>query len=461
MVRLWPFQRAASIGEETGEKQPELSSPSVAPVADINIRDAYNSILGRIVARHVGALFSSIPMRIKNDDDLELGPMRGEGVTMLEEVIESIPPPVRGRWAGDLVSMGNAFGLLDGEEQFGMTKRVRYVNPFYITTHIVTRDGRFEIDGYTVAEPHYGQIFSSNSIGWGGVISRAPILPGRPGTYTPDQVLHIRNEPDDFYGELFGLIPLRYALEQLTLDHEQTTYTKTVLHNIGVTSGLVTPASNERTPPQSDGRSFAQIISDAINGARRGAMAWVGHDVKVQPLGTKPADLMIDKLHQGPESRVAALLGVPVALLQLLVALERSQFRHLPTLREYEAEFLILPMLKIIEQAFTKQVAGEFIADGGVEFDRSVLRVLEPDIDAAVERLIKLGNAGFLSEAAILEEMKRLNIVGEDALEVMEEELKELEAQREAQAKLPPPPPPPPQQGQMPMDADEEDDDDD
>ena len=426
-----PFFRAATIEPETGEAQPEMSAPSSAPVADISLRDAYNSILARIVARHVSSLFASVPVEIQDDDEgMSTSDLRalGEGATHLKELLESVTPPVRGRWAADLVLLGNAFAIKEGEMESQMTTRLRYMNPFFITTHIVVRDGKFVIDGYTVDEPLYAMTRSALSFGWGGLISRAPIQPGRAGHYTPDQVLHIRNEPDDYYGELYGLIPLRYAQEQLTLDHEQTTYTKTVLHNIGVTSGLVTPKGGGRVPPTGDGRSLASIIGDAIRAARRGQMAWINSDVEVKPLGTKPADLMLDRLHQGPESRVAALLGVPVALLQLLVALERSQFRHLPTLREYEAEFLILPMLNVIAHALTKQVAREFIATGEVTFDQSALRVLEPDLDQAVARLVTLASAGLISEAAVLAEIKRLGIVGQEALDVMEQEQREMAA---------------------------------
>ena len=209
----------------------------------------------------------------------------------------------------------------------------------------------------------------STGNGVGQLVSDLPVQRGKPGNYhwSEGRIVHMRNFPDATYGELWGQVTLKSLLQELSADSERSSYIRSIFKSGGI-RGIITPETNDEdgtpTVGAEDTAAVSSKLSKSLAAIGQGGVAWVDAIIRFIQIGSTPNDLMADTAHRLPESRTSVVTGIPAALMQLLAALESSQFRHLPTLREYEAETLLQPLLTVMERQLTAQVMPSFTARG-------------------------------------------------------------------------------------------------
>jgi HK97 family phage portal protein len=137
-----------------------------------------------------------------------------------------------------------------------------------------------------------------------------------------ENVIHFKLGVDD-RDHRMGLSPLKRLIREIASDAEATLYASALLMNYG-TPGLVI------SPPESVEMTEESILKvkertkAAFYGANRGGVAVLTGGATMSQFGFSPEQLNLKALHDFPETRIAAVLGVPASMAGLGVGLEQT-----------------------------------------------------------------------------------------------------------------------------------------
>jgi hypothetical protein len=114
--------------------------------------------------------------------------------------------------------------------------------------------------------------------------------------------------------------------------------------------------------------------------------------------GFSPEQMDLRVLHQVPEERIAAVLGIPAAVVGLGAGLEHSIYNNVRQAEEHFTERKLGAMWADISDTLNLQLLPDFTSDRSVrlEFDTDDVRALSEDKDAQALRLKTLVETGIL-----------------------------------------------------------------
>lgn len=243
------------------------------------------------------------------------------------------------------------------------------------------------------------------------------IVEGNRYSYLPEEVVHFKRgiNPRDLRR---GIGVFDSVLREIYTDNQAANFSATILKNWGIVPFVLSPPKNSKTDsafkafgdnPEAAREQALRIkttFMEATTGDNRGAPIVNTIPLEITKLGFSPAELDISALRKIPESRVAAVTGLPAALLQFLVGMEfGTSYASYKEAREQAYESVVAPLLATISSAINKQLMPDFGDPQGRRqefgFDLSKVRVLQDDQDKVFARADKavMGGWGMVADA--------------------------------------------------------------
>jgi len=191
------------------------------------------------------------------------------------------------------------------------------------------------------------------------------------------------------------------------------------LRNFGI-PGLVAslPAETMLSPKQLE--EIKHDLERKFGGENRGSVAVMTGGAKMEQFGFSPQQMTLEALHDVPETRIAAVMGVPPAVAGLGVGLDQTtNFASLRQVSENFIEVTIAPIWKLDESKWTRKLAREFSSDKRIQIkhDLGEVRSLQEDENAKADRISKLFSSGVITrEIALTELGYDPELPGEDIL---------------------------------------------
>ena len=176
-----------------------------------------------------------------------------------------------------------------------------------------------------------------------------------------------------------GVSPIASLLEEVGVDEEAARYAITALWNRGVVGLLATlgPDDDGQYPPTEDLEDIRDYLDQRFSGPGRGRTGVLQGRVALQQVGANPGDMAMDVLRQVPEQRVAAVLGIPAAVLGFGSGLDATKVGA--TMAQMERQAIrngVLPDAEEIAETLTMQLN---IAGVRIGLDTSAVLALQPD----------------------------------------------------------------------------------
>lgn len=216
-----------------------------------------------------------------------------------------------------------------------------------------------------------------------------------------DDVVHFRMGVDDADHRL-GMSPLRRLLREIASDEEATRFLEDLLKNFAVASLAVTvPPGPQLTEEQ------ATAIRDRLRSEyggtnrNRGHVAVVGNGATMTQIGFSPQQLDLKAAHDHPETRIAAVLGVPAMLVGLNVGLEHTIYNNMEQAQEHLYEQTIVPLWRQVAATYTKQLLRpDYTSDRHIRmrYDTTDVRALQEDMNEVYARLSVAVEKGWITK---------------------------------------------------------------
>jgi len=211
-------------------------------------------------------------------------------------------------------------------------------------------------------------------------------------------VVHFRYGIDP-YNDRLGLSPVASAYREIFTDSERARYSALTLKNGGVIPFLLTPKDADATV---DPQEIKKEFEYRMQGDNIGRMMVLSGPMELQEVGATPDKLLVDKASVIPEERLAALIGIPAAVLGLGVGLAQTKVgATMRELREQAYENFVIPTQRLICPEIDVQLLPDFPGSAGLSsaFDLRSVRVLQDDQNALAERHAILYEKGIETRA--------------------------------------------------------------
>ena len=220
--------------------------------------------------------------------------------------------------------------------------------------------------------------------------------PSQPLEIAPADVVHFRYglDPQNIRK---GLSPLGSLIREIYTDDEASTFTATILRNLGV-PGLVMAPKNEAAGP-GDMEQVKDRLAERTSGPHRGEPLVFTAPTDIHVVGYNPEQMNLRSMRRIPEERVTAILGVPAIVVGLGAGLDRSTFANFEEARAASYESNVIPTQRLFAEELHTQLLVDF-ADPTkyeIDFDLSTVRVLQEDQNALHERVREDLKAGLLT----------------------------------------------------------------
>lgn len=211
---------------------------------------------------------------------------------------------------------------------------------------------------------------------------------GKPERIAREDVMHFKLGVDD-RDHRKGLAPIKRVVREIAGDAEATRFSDALLTNFGV-PGLVLALPENVLPPPDQIALMKERTRQAFWGANRGNVAVTTGGATMSQFGFSPEQLNLKALHDFPETRIAAVMGVPPIMAGLGVGLEQtSNYASARQIRENFTEVKLVPLWRMDESKWNKQLTREFTDDKSIiiAHDLTEVRALQEDMDAKYKRL--------------------------------------------------------------------------
>jgi HK97 family phage portal protein len=195
-----------------------------------------------------------------------------------------------------------------------------------------------------------------------------------------------------------GLSPLKRLLREISSDAEATAFMDALLNNFGVPGLAVeVPADVQLNPDQI--RSMKDSIAEAYNSGNRGKVGVITGGATMKQFGFNPEQMNLKALHDFPETRIAAVMGVDPLIARLGVGLEQSSnYASARQVRENFTELTLVPLWKMDEAKWNRKLTPDFTTDKTIviKHDLGEVRSMQEDENSKATRLAELVKAGII-----------------------------------------------------------------
>jgi HK97 family phage portal protein len=222
---------------------------------------------------------------------------------------------------------------------------------------------------------------------------------GQPIVLLPRDVVHFRDGLDP-RNVRKGLSPVKPLLREVFTDEEAANFSASILRNMGVPGGVISPKSAEARPSQPDVDEMKKKMKSGFAGDSRGEWLVLGTPTEISQFGFDPQSLMLGNLRDIAEERVCAALGVPAAVVGFGSGLQSTKVgATMKELRKEAWDSCIRPMQTSIAKQLTDQLMPDFVAQTRrfrVRFDTSEFAASQEDETAKATRVALLVEKGIL-----------------------------------------------------------------
>lgn len=218
-----------------------------------------------------------------------------------------------------------------------------------------------------------------------------------------ENVVHFKFGVDD-YDHRLGTSPLKRLLREVMTDDEATKFTDNLLHNYAV-PGLVAQTQADLDEATAD--AIKQKLSSKFGNGNQGNVAVLDNGMTMQQFGFSPQQMDMKALHNIPETRIAAVFGVPAIVVGLAAGLERSTFSNVREAREMLFEQKILPSYEFDAARLDLQLLPDFATDPALfcAYDILDVRALQEDENQRWTRLTASLEKGGITRNTYLNEL--------------------------------------------------------
>jgi HK97 family phage portal protein len=196
-----------------------------------------------------------------------------------------------------------------------------------------------------------------------------------------------------------GISPLKALLREIATDAEASKFSSALLANFGIPGVVIKlPVEAQLSPQQ---------ISDLKEGTRRefgneqrGKVGVITGGADMEQFGFSPEQLNLKSLHDFPETRIAAVMGVDPLVARLGVGLEQtSNYASARQVREQFIELTIKPQWTMDGKKWTRKLARDFTDDRTISIIHDLRQVaaLQEDENAKHKRVDEDFKAGVIS----------------------------------------------------------------
>lgn len=212
-------------------------------------------------------------------------------------------------------------------------------------------------------------------------------------------VIHIRDgcDPSNPY---MGWSGLKSIVNEILTDQEASAYSYAVLKNLGIT-GLIISPTGENVIGEDQAELLKKLVKQSTTGDHRAEPIVSSHDVKITTNSVNPEQMALDKMRSVPESRIAAVIGLPAMVLGLLSGEATKTYANYGEARDAALEDWLLPLYALIDDALTCQLLPEFGLQFDDRIDRDLTKIsaLQEDLNALAQRLCVLYQTGIINRA--------------------------------------------------------------
>lgn len=189
-----------------------------------------------------------------------------------------------------------------------------------------------------------------------------------------------------------GFSPLRPLLREIFTDDEAANFTASLLRNMGVPGGVISPATSDFAAlPSTEGvQAVRDFLQNQFTGDRRGRWLALDTPTKIEQFGYDPNQLMLGNLRDIAEERSCAMLGIPAAVVGFGSGLQQTRvgatMRELVRLARVNC---INPMGKTFGKKLTTQLLPNYVSQlrrFRVRFDMSEVSVFQEDENERTKR---------------------------------------------------------------------------
>jgi HK97 family phage portal protein len=226
---------------------------------------------------------------------------------------------------------------------------------------------------------------------------RYSYAPGKYDDIDPRNIVHFRIGIDDQDHRL-GLSPIKRLLREIASDQSATQYTDALLRNFGIPGLVVTvPQNSSLNEQQAD--EIKQRIEQRFGYENRGNVGVLTAGATIAQFGFSPDQLNMKELHEVPETRICAVMGVPPVIAGLSSGLGQSQnYASMKVIRENFTELTVVPLWRMDAAKLNKELRPDFTAETTVRigYDLSMVRALQEDRNQLFTRLDNAVRTGWV-----------------------------------------------------------------
>lgn len=296
-------------------------------------------------------------------------------------------------WADDCGALSVSWWI-DGNVYFYKVRDVAgQVQELWYLPHFLVQE-RFPGDGKTPEVPTTGPNRAQN-----GYLSHYEYrVPGKaPVLYPISDILHIKRGKD-LNNPRRGIGAFDSVIREIYGDNKAALFAATILKNMGIVVPIMSPKDKEVQIDLAKANELKEQWIRGTTGDNVGKPIIQTIPVDVTKFAFSPQELDLKELRKVPESRIAAVTGIPAAMLQFLVGLENgTSFAAYAEARRQGYESVVIPIQSAIAEQLTWQLLPDFDKTPGAKFifDTSNVRVLQEDRDALYRRAtLALGSGG-------------------------------------------------------------------
>lgn len=222
--------------------------------------------------------------------------------------------------------------------------------------------------------------------------------PGRqPILYKQSDIIHLKRGKDA-NNPRWGIGEFDSVIREIYGDNKAAHFAATILRNLGIIVPMLAPKGDGVSLNDSQALALKEKWVQQTTGDSIGVPIVSTLPVEPVKFGFSPEELDLKELRKVPESRIAAVTGIPAAMLQFLVGLENgTSYAAYREARMQGYESVIIPLQSMLAEQLTWQLLPEIDETKGARiiFDVSGVRVLQEDRDALYRRMSQaLGSGG-------------------------------------------------------------------
>lgn len=226
---------------------------------------------------------------------------------------------------------------------------------------------------------------------------RYSYAPGKWEDLSPDDIVHFRIGIDD-YDPRLGLSPIKRLVREIASDGAATQFTDALLRNFGI-PGLVVQVPLGASLSDEQAEELKHQLEQRFGYENRGNVGVLTAGATLQQFGFSPEQLNLRALHDVPETRIAAVMGVPPIVAGLSVGLQQAQnYASLKQIREQFTEVTVIPNWRFDAARLNASLVPEFTTDEEVvtAWDLTHVRALAEDRGLLFTRLDNAVRSGWM-----------------------------------------------------------------